>query len=57
MKRKNERNGQGLTEYVILIVLVAIGVLGAVKVFGWRVEEKFDGASIEVEFAAEEGNP
>ncbi len=39
-----KKSGQGMTEYIIIVVLVAIAVLIAVKVFGGTVREKFNGS-------------
>ncbi|MBI4615590.1 MAG: Flp family type IVb pilin [Planctomycetes bacterium] len=35
------KQGQGMTEYIIIVVLVAIAVLLAVKIFGGTVKTKF----------------
>ncbi|MCE5299528.1 MAG: Flp family type IVb pilin [Spirochaetia bacterium] len=39
------KKGQGMTEYILIIALVAILVLGAVKIFGGKVKGGFDKAS------------
>ncbi|MBI4576293.1 MAG: hypothetical protein HY722_08535 [Planctomycetes bacterium] len=46
MKRTNllktdRKSGQGLTEYLIIVVLVAIALITAVGAFGGKVEEIF----------------
>ena len=33
--------GQGMTEYIIIVGLIAIFVIGAVKAFGGKVNEGF----------------
>ncbi len=39
----NER-GQGMAEYIIIVILVAIIVLGAIKIFGKSVYNQFTNA-------------
>ena len=51
--RKN-RQGQGLTEYVLLVLLIAIAVFGAIKIFGGKVKTGFEKASEKIEEAQEE---
>ena len=41
--------GQGLAEYIIIVILVAIIVLVAVKYFGKSVYNQFENATNEVE--------
>ena len=41
--------GQGLAEYIIIVILVAIIVLVAVKFFGKSVYNQFENATNEVE--------
>lgn len=43
----NER-GQGLAEYIIIVILVAIIVLIAVRFFGQSVENQFENATEEI---------
>ena len=43
------RKGQGMTEYIIIVVLVAIAVLVAVRLFGDTVRGKFEGTKDRVE--------
>ena len=38
---KNEE-GQGLVEYALILALIAIVVIGAVKIIGERANEKFE---------------
>jgi Flp pilus assembly pilin Flp len=40
----NETEGQGLSEYLILLILVAIVSIGAVKGLGGAVKSKIDTA-------------
>ena len=40
-KRGTERRGQGLTEYIIIVALVAIAGIGIVNVFGNQLRKQF----------------
>ena len=51
--RKN-RQGQGLTEYVLLVLLIAIAVFGAIKIFGGKIKGGFEKASEKIEEAQED---
>ncbi len=48
MKRRKAIRGQGMTEYIIIVVAIALVVLGAVKLFGERIFELFNTASTEI---------
>ena len=39
-KTKLNESGQGLTEYLILLILIAVTCIGVVQTLGSRVEEK-----------------
>jgi Flp pilus assembly pilin Flp len=43
------KKGQGMTEYILIIALVAILVLGAVKMFGGKIKDAFTKASSKVD--------
>ena len=45
---QNER-GQGMAEYIIIVILVAIIVLVAIRVFGESVFNQFEEATTEVD--------
>ena len=47
MKRSDQR-GQGLTEYIILVALIAIAAIAAVRFFGTRTKEGFQNAADQV---------
>lgn len=47
---KNQK-GQGMAEYVLLILLVALLVFGAVKIFGGKIKSGFEKASNKIEEA------
>jgi Flp pilus assembly pilin Flp len=44
MSRKRQQSGQGLTEYILLIALVAIAAVVAVKYFGRTASDSFKAA-------------
>ena len=44
MKQRNQR-GQGLTEYIILVALIAVAAIAAVRYFGSRTKEGFQNAA------------
>ena len=44
-----EKSGQGMTEYIIIVVLVAIAVLVGVRVFGSTIRGKVDGSTNTIE--------
>ncbi len=41
---KNRRQGQGLSEYVILVGLLAVGLMGAVRLFGDQLRVTIEGS-------------
>jgi pilus assembly protein Flp/PilA len=43
------KRGQGMTEYILIIALIAILVLGAVKIFGGKIKDAFTKASSKVD--------
>ena len=43
------KSGQGMTEYIFVVVLVAIACIVGVRVFGTTVREKFDGAQVTIQ--------
>jgi Flp pilus assembly pilin Flp len=48
MKQRNQR-GQGMTEYIILVALIAVVCIAAVKYFGAKTKEGFNQASDQVQ--------
>lgn len=46
--RRNEQ-GQGMAEYIIIVILVAIIVLVAIRLFGKSVFNQFNNATEEVD--------
>jgi len=54
-ERASKRSGQGLTEYIIIVALVAIAAIGVVNIFGNQLRHQFStiiasmsGSSVEV---------
>ncbi|HJX74633.1 MAG TPA: hypothetical protein VJ307_10845 [Candidatus Deferrimicrobiaceae bacterium] len=59
-KRASFRSGQGLTEYIIIVALVAIAAIGVVNIFGNQLRHQFStiiasmsGSSVQVTSLAE----
>ena len=44
-----KRRGQSMTEYIIIVVLIAIAVLAGVLLFGKVLEQKYWGADVRVD--------
>ncbi len=40
-KKIKNRKGQGLTEYIIIVALIALAAIGVVQVFGKQIREQF----------------
>jgi pilus assembly protein Flp/PilA len=46
MKRlRREESGQGMTEYIIIVALIAIAAIGVVTIFGDNIRDLFAGAT------------
>ena len=43
--RMKKQNGQSMTEYVLLVALIAIAVIAAVKFFGHSIANNFSTAA------------
>lgn len=54
MKRFNQ-TGQGMTEYILIVALIAIAVIGAVKYFGHSTKDSFNSAADSVSGAVKQG--
>ena len=37
----NDENGQGMTEYILIVILIAIAAIVVVKLFGKKIAELF----------------
>jgi len=47
---------QGMTEYILIIALVAIMIIAALKFFGGRVKKGFNDASSKISQSVDSGN-
>lgn len=45
LKRKKARKGQGMTEYIIIVALIAIAAIGVITLFGDNIRALFGAAS------------
>jgi len=43
--RRNRRRGQGMTEYIIIVALIAIAAIGVITIFGDNIRDLFAGAT------------
>ena len=42
---RREESGQGMTEYIIIVALIAIAAIGVVTIFGDNIRDLFAGAT------------
>jgi pilus assembly protein Flp/PilA len=49
------KKGQGMTEYILIIALIAIAVIGAVKLFGGKISSAFSNSAAKVDSSVNEG--
>lgn len=48
--RANKRQkGQGMTEYIIIVVLIAIALIAAVKLFGTTLRDIWRGSTVKLQ--------
>lgn len=52
---RRDQKGQTMTEYILIVALIAIFVIGAVKLFGKKTSEGFQEAAGQVDKAVEYG--
>jgi pilus assembly protein Flp/PilA len=45
LKRFRREDGQGMTEYIIIVALIAIAAIGVVTIFGDNIRDLFAGAT------------
>lgn len=48
MKLRKKQSGQGMTEYILIVALIAVAVIAAVKIFGGSVKTGFGNATTAV---------
>jgi Flp pilus assembly pilin Flp len=54
MKILTGKKGQGMTEYILIIALIAVLVIGAVKAFGGKVKKGFADSAAKVGSAVDD---
>jgi|GEM_PF-1350726 Flp pilus assembly pilin Flp len=54
MARLNAR-GQGMTEYILIVALIAIFVVGGIKLFGTKTKQGFNAAAESVDQNVQQG--
>jgi Flp pilus assembly pilin Flp len=45
---RRPRRGAGMTEYIIIVILVGIALIVAVTLFGWRDQEQYAKSAAEL---------
>ena len=40
LQRKNNRRGQGMTEYIIIVALIAVAAIGITRIFGGSIRHQ-----------------
>jgi len=45
MNLSKKQSGQGMTEYILIVALIAVAVIAAVKIFGSNVSSGFQNAA------------
>jgi len=50
------KKAQGMTEYILIIALVAIMIIAALRFFGGRVKKGFNDASSKISNSIDSGN-
>ena len=54
--RPRRKAAEGLTEYLFLVMLVAITLIAAATLFGWRTQERYLDAELDVLTMDDEGS-
>ncbi len=54
--RKLSQKGQGMTEYILIVALIAVAVIGAMKFFGSKAKEGFHTAGDDLSKAVQSGD-
>jgi pilus assembly protein Flp/PilA len=45
IRKLNSQSGQGMTEYLLIVALIAVAAIGVVTVFGRDIRELFSGTT------------
>jgi len=48
VRKNGKQSGQGMTEYIIIVGLIAIFLIAAVKTFGGALDETFNAATTKI---------
>jgi Flp pilus assembly pilin Flp len=48
IRRKNKQLGQGMTEYIIIVALIAVSAIGVYSLFGQTLRNQTSGLAIEM---------
>ena len=48
MKLNRKQSGQGMTEYILIVALIAVAVIAAVRIFGGSLTAGFGSATAQV---------
>jgi Tfp pilus assembly protein PilV len=48
IRRKNKQLGQGMTEYIIIVALIAVSAIGVYSLFGQTLRNQTAGLAIEM---------
>ena len=49
MSSRNRRSGQGMTEYIIIVALVAIASIAVVTIFGNQIRSLFSASTLQLQ--------
>jgi pilus assembly protein Flp/PilA len=48
------KRGQGMVEYILIVVLIAAAIVGTMRVFGTQIKTMFSGASTTIQNEAQQ---
>lgn len=48
IRRKNKQLGQGMTEYIIIVALIAVSAIGVYSLFGKTLRDQTAGLAVEM---------
>lgn len=48
IRRKNKQLGQGMTEYIIIVALIAVSAIGVYSLFGQTLRNQTSGLAVEM---------
>jgi hypothetical protein len=56
IRQKNKQLGQGMTEYIIIVALIAVSAIGVYSLFGQTLRNQTAGLAIEMSGKDAQGN-